>query len=187
MQQDPEITPFLGKMIQKLSAPSPFLKDMGFQSYVGNDLFGKWMTVGFAGRKFVVARGLLRNVEFENQLAAALCFELAHVQLRHLVTRVDQMGTAPARDRLFQYTDQENMDALVFAVNLMYRSGYDIRGFGTLWDLYESHSGFSPYSPALLQKLREKTREEIVQFAPVNDPIVRTNEFVKIYQRLKAL
>lgn len=193
--EDLSLSPLFQQTVERLSSPSPFLRGMRFQVLVAEDMLTRWQSVAIAGRKMVLPRSVLKRLEFENQLAALIAIELAHVQKRTLLNRFEQgeyelrekIGTATSAQRLLAFGEEECMDAVKLAIQLLYKARYDIRGVSLLWDLYAQAPQASPFSPRLLKRLRELTRSEIVQYPPVVDPIVRSDGFVKIQKRLKEL
>ncbi|MCA1945525.1 MAG: M48 family metalloprotease [Desulfovibrio sp.] len=87
--EDPEITGYVGDMIDRLKAampPQPFEITHGVINHSALNAFA-----APAGYIFVYS-GLLLNMENESEVAGVMAHELAHVSQRHIARRIEAMG-----------------------------------------------------------------------------------------------
>jgi hypothetical protein len=73
------------------------------------------------------------------------------------------------------------------AVSLLYRAGYDPRGLVSLWARFRALGLASPYGAELLSRMEEKSREAITLYAPLRNPIVRSDPFLEMRKRVQQL
>lgn len=142
----------------------------------------------------------LKQVGFENELAAALALELAHVSLRHLAQRMEsstegelapQKKPEEAREAetleafasvgVFRFNRAETEDAIGVAVDLLYKSGYDPRGLVEYWKRCKEAS--LTYLPNVDELIRE-TYRSIARYTPLRNPVVRSKDFIAFKQRI---
>ena len=177
---------------------------------------GKSETFTLPGGHEYLSRGLLLRLENEGELASVLARGIAQTALRvgtRMATTADILQTAsvpvvspadgspsagsppgvgpsPRLAELKARRDAE-FDADYFAVQYLYKSGYDTKCFLDLVTLTGDASAnvpqpFSAYPP-LTQRL-QALQEEIAQILPNRDgAIVSTNDFQEFRTRLQAL
>jgi predicted Zn-dependent protease len=209
VQSDREVTLFLRKIAQTLSKSAPDLNGTNVGVLLVRDIKGSWKNFGLPGNRVYVSSALLRSLEFENEAAATIAFELAHIEKRHLMSRVQEAQPALGGTELFSlrmnspeqtkaidfvgpngvfvFTDEAELEAVDAAVELLYQGGYDPRGLLGVWQTYNQNAKHSPYDQAQLTKLLERTRKAITRYAPLRNPIVRTAEFIAIQKRIRKL
>ncbi len=77
-----------------------------------------------SGGKIFVTRGLLERIRTEDELAAAIALEVAHVTLRHCGTgRMPRLKEAVAL-RAFEFAPEQEADAAEWGVFYLFRTGY---------------------------------------------------------------
>lgn len=174
---------------------------------------GRWRNYGIPGIRIYLSLDLIKKAENENELAAIMSMQLAHVAHRHLL---DQVGLSEQMTRQvplqasglpnqslpylinrpvirwgpqdsFVYPMDEVVESIATAVELMYQAQYDPRGMLWLWQTYKDHSERSPYSPEQIEAFAQATYKNIVQYSPLRNPIIRTEEFTKIRERIAQL
>jgi len=76
------------------------------------------------GGKIFFSRGLLERIRTEDELAAVIALEVAHVTLRHCGTgRMPRLKEAVAL-RAFEFTPEQEADAAEWGVFYLFRTGY---------------------------------------------------------------
>jgi predicted Zn-dependent protease len=207
LKQDMDVAVYLRKIGANLAEMTPELKGSPLGIFLMKDekLQPRWRCYGLPGNRIYLSVGLLRGLEFENEVAAAISVEFAHILLRHAVTRFEKLrnpqdSNAPivAGDSLtaadyfgtngiFAFEDDDVVAAFRSAVLIMYRAGYDPRGLTALLSRFEKNPAKSPYPASLIARVEQQTRQEIAQYAPLRNPIVRSEAFVSVQKRIRRL
>jgi predicted Zn-dependent protease len=215
-KQDKELSIYLHDVAAKLADGNNDLRLSSVGVLVVADQGRVWQDFGIPGNRVYLSAGLLKHVEYENELAAAIAFELSHILKRHAVIRIQNgrgslLASAPeyfpsieglvptssdgagkeidffSPTGVFAYPDEYNLEAVDGAVDLLYRAGFDPRGLVSLWELYGAQPAHSPYEEDLLRKLTERTRTNIARHSPLRNPIVRSAAFLLIRERIDKL
>lgn len=158
---------------------------------------------GIPGNRIYLSRPLIKVIDYENELAAAVAYELAHISNRTLVTRLTKyrqlhggqknptvpLDTVPlfGSHGIFEFTEDEYASVCESAVFLLYQAGFDPRGLVSLWTRYENMGGKSPFDKKTLSKLLDGTRMALTRSEPLINPVVRSNEFIEMKKRLENL
>ena len=170
----------------------------GFQSFhdepprvaIIKDSDKHWHNFGFPGSRIYLSRSLLRSIQFENELAAAIALELAHIDHRDLVRNYEpNKESRPwfGRDGLFEFSPEVRQSALESAMEMMYQAGFDPRGMVRLLERYQGIPEKAPYEEASLKALVENSWRIIALHAPLRNPIIRSDRFLAVYQRMQQL
>lgn len=149
-----------------------------------------WFNYSLPGNRLYLSSELLAHLRFENELAAMIALELGHLVHRNFIERFDELGSpkAPVLNQVFfQYSEQADIKALESAMQMLYRAGYDPRGMVTFLGQFEGNHGQSPYPKEILPKMIEKARRVIALQAPLRNPIVRSERFISIMERMRKL
>ncbi|MGE0614289.1 MAG: hypothetical protein AB7P04_01500 [Bacteriovoracia bacterium] len=141
-----------------------------------------WDNYGLPGVRLYLSAGVLKRTEYESEVAALIALQLAAIHKRVLMERLAQDPQASLR-----LSAAEVLVLIDGAVQILYDSGYDSRGLVSLWDIYAGSPKNSPYTEKQLQSFKEKTHRAIVRFAPLINPIVRTDRFIAVHDRIKQL
>ncbi len=88
---------------------------------------------------------------------------------------------------LFSFSEEAEISTMQTAVGLLYRAGYDARGLISLYNRFQENPSYSPYELGTINRLIDHTRQEIAIYAPLRNPIVRSEEFLLIRKRIKNL
>jgi predicted Zn-dependent protease len=213
---DKELAVYLRNLAQTLADATPELHLASVGVLIVQDRGGRWRDYGLPGYRVYLSAGLIKNVMYENELAAAIAVEFAHILKQHVILRIQEEamagignqnptdypsiqgllpGTAQDSKTLdyfsptgvFAFPDEFQTAATEDAVDILYRAGFDPRGLTSLWERYESSPAHSPFEGPLLQKLQEKTRTVIAQRSPLRNPIVRSQAFLSIQKRMHKL
>lgn len=80
---------------------------------------------------------------------------------------------------LFSFSEQSELDAMGYAVQLLYKTGYDPRTMLSLCHLLYKKNDFFDKRVSFLKK-------RIVTWSPLRNPILKTKEFIQIKKRLEV-
>lgn len=141
---------------------------------------------GFPGTVVSLPESFLKKVEYENELAGGIAFELASILSRHLARKMEA-GTAPilfGDGSIFDLDRGERAESIATGTKLLYYAGYDLRGMASVFQHYpEFFGGLSSKKEVDFNvKESQKIRSG---FLPARDPVVRSPEFLKFKRRLK--
>ncbi|MGZ6332136.1 MAG: hypothetical protein ACXWP5_05920 [Bdellovibrionota bacterium] len=198
-KQDRAVDSFLRHLASALLSGAPALSG-GEEPALRliHDLDSRWRNLGLPGNRIYLSVGLVKRLEFENELAAAVALQFGHLARRDPESRIEQLkadapDTPPEKLRyfgeqgIFSYTDEMEAVAASDAVGILYRSGYDPRGVISLLEIYRTNPAKSPYGGAALEKMIESARATIAQNAPLRNPVIRSQAFLEIHKRIQRL
>lgn len=220
-KQDTEVSVYIRKVAQSLIDNTPELQGASVGIWLVRELVRdkdkKWSSFGLPGNRIYLPVGLLKRLDYENELAAAIAFQLGHLLEKHLhfklITQTDSSklhaieNLDDSMDRLwplqdqrgfsnihyfgpngvFSYSDEDEAAAAQIAVRILYRAGYDPRGVISLFERYRNNIKQSPYETSTIMKMTEHARQEIAMFAPLRNPIVRSQNFLVLQKRIRKL
>jgi hypothetical protein len=155
----------------------------------GNPALSRFFS--FPGTLISVPFTFLKTVEYENELAAAISFELANVINRHLAKKIDS-GAKPiltGNNSAFDLDRIERSQSIGLGTKLLYLSGYDSRGMASI---FQHYGAFYPNQGLALSKkevefnLREAQQAKS-EYMPSLNPTVRSGEFIRMKRGLKRL
>ena len=139
----------------------------------------------FPGTVISIPESFLVKVEFENELAAALSYELANVLNRNLAIQVDALNGQAIRlfgdGSVFDLSQGEREDSIRKGTELLYLGGYDPRGMASIFQRYAEYYA-SPTSGSFKKQVDLNVREAQrakSQYLPSLKPIVRSGEFIQ--------
>ncbi|OFZ80959.1 MAG: hypothetical protein A2583_02020 [Bdellovibrionales bacterium RIFOXYD1_FULL_53_11] len=207
---------YLRNLALRLTANNPGLNGRPIGVQIVNDRPDelkntKWRNYAIPGNRIYLSKGFLHHVEYENELAAAIAMELANLLGRHAMSWVEKNKSSLGPDKfaqdfqgahpgidvtkidyfgsggLFSFSNKKLAESAELAVELLYGGSIDHRGMLKIIEKYKSNPHVSPYSPADLDLMEERVRTALKLFAPIRNPIVRSNEFMAIRERLKQL
>lgn len=167
-----------------------------------------WQNFTIPGGRIYLSRGLLRSLEFENELAAVMAFELGHILNRHVARKlyfqeeqkqqkVDEFFSKKplvSSDPLnytrpggaFYYTEDQIKQSIFSAVEILYKAGYDSRGVVSLWKIYKQNIDHSPYREPLLNQMMDWSYEAVALYSPLRNPRVQSNDFTKFLRKVRG-
>ncbi len=195
IRREPEISAYVTELAHRLLAGAPELHESAVNVSIIRDGDARWRSYSLPGIRVYLSSSLLKNMQFENELAAVVAFELGHVRARSVIEQLrrDQAGDFPANADffgpagVFDYNDEQLLQALSAAIEMMYSAGYDLRGMVSLLNRFQADASISPFEGSTLSKLTDRTREIIAQHAPLRNPIVRSDRFLAIQKRMQRL
>jgi beta-barrel assembly-enhancing protease len=209
IKEDSGVTRYLKSIAVNLASTVPELGSTAVSVRTIQDLNKRWESFSLPGGRIYLSLGLLKTMKFENEIAAALGFELAHIRRRDAIDRLSMQtrGTDPEQSRndlrlidslperirffgesgVFDFSEEVRLQAAEAAVDLLYRAGYDPRGLVSLWQRFEEQPARSPVSRETVARLLEKTRSAIALHAPLRNPVVRSQAFFDMQKRIQRL
>lgn len=187
---DSQVSGYLEEIGNLLLSSAPFSNEGSVHIRIIKDLLERWVNYGFPKNQVYLSRTLLRSIKFENELAAAIALELAHLQKRDLMIRYEKVSreiSSIQNGELFNFSADARTAALEMAMEMMYQAGFDPRGMVYLLSRYQENPGKSPYDEVLIKQLMENSWRVISLHAPLRNPIVRSDRFLTLYQRMQKL
>ncbi len=182
---DSQITRYLQRLTTRVFPPGRKSFDVEVVSTaVAGFAPSVWATPG--GKIFFDIR-VLRALKFENEIAAALSFAWDRSEGVEFRERLIQEAARADPDpmRVWIFGEVENQRAIEASVGRLYKAGYDPRGLVSYFDRIPNRSTQAVDSET--ETLKDKTRRAITFYAPLLNPIVRTEDFYKMRKRLERL
>lgn len=188
-----EIHDYLSRIAKKLFPPveasGDHLRILLVSSSVGiRSVPQIWMIPPAQG---YIDERILKALQFENEIAAAIAFHWERTQdlgfEKRFVAELDQ--TNPDFRKIYEFSEVEDLKAIEGAVDRIYRSGYDPRGLVSYFERVSSltQGRTSTSFEERIPLLQDKARRTISSYAPLLNPIVRTEEFYKMRKKLERL
>lgn len=203
--------------LRQVPAVDRFLKKLGFKLFnsdrVGpvqesvnvsliDKVQGKWRNFAVPQNRFYISYGLLKQFEYESELAAAIALQIGHLRLRHLAKRIEFEVRKPedVRDLLppgavpdlfgprgvFYFSDEMEKASIAQAVGILYRCGYDPRGIVLIFEKYLANLPESPFGPSTLSHLIDEARKQVAHLAPLRNPTLRSDEFLVMMKKIRT-
>jgi predicted Zn-dependent protease len=206
-----EVLVYLRSLAQTISENVPELQKSSIGVWLIKEPDKKWYNYGLPEGRVYLSTNMVRRCNYENELTAAIALQFAHILTRHVIERLQKesprdeelsslgevavggkIGLGPKIQFLgpkgiLTFSEGAEIQAVQSAVLILYHSGYDARGLISLFELYQNNPLHSPYEMGTIKKLIEKTRREIALYAPLRNPIVRSQSFLMIQKRMKQL
>jgi predicted Zn-dependent protease len=203
---DPVLDNYLSKVTNRLilSSADPRLAGTGIQMIQSRG--SVWRSYSLPGRRVYLSAQLLQKMQSDNEVAALIAIELAHIQQRQVLDHLKQNASPnsataiPAEEMeqvqnpdffgpegLFSYNGKEMDQTILSAVDLLYKAGFDSRGLVSAWETERKYADHSFYTVALLNDLIQNSREAVSSYPPLRNPIVRSQEFLEIQKRIQTL
>jgi predicted Zn-dependent protease len=182
---DREIDAYLTKLTTKLFSPgkSEIHVSLVSTTNAGYDP-SVWVIPG--GKIFFDIR-ILRTLHFENEIVSALAFAWERAEgigfRERLINEAQHANIDPAK--IWEFTLLENEQAIESAVDRIYKAGYDPRGLVNYFNHAPSRSKNQIESET--ESLKQKARRAVAFYAPLLNPVVRTEDFYKMRKRLGQL
>lgn len=184
----------LSRVALRLAKKSPALKQSRVRVRMIRTIENRWKNYGFPGINVYLCVNVLKKLEYENEVAAAIAFELGHILGRSLLSQLEKENNSVPKEleisgeeSFFEFPMESHLVAIKHAVKLLYDAGYDPRGLISLWKLNETHLKRSPFNIIMLQEFTPKTHQTIAKLAPLRNPTVQTSEFIQVRKELQKL
>ncbi len=203
--QDMELQVYLRRILETLAMASPELRDspLGIQLY--RDSQQRLTSYSIPGTRVFLSAQVLKVLRYESELASLLAYELSLLESGVLLARLGAALEIPeltaetlkvklpndppflGADGYFDFPLEARRAALKRAVGILYDAGYDPRGILALIDAWKEAGKKSPWPLDELTDARIETRAELNTFPPLRNPVVRSEEFVKMLKRIERL
>jgi predicted Zn-dependent protease len=182
---DKTIESYLSRLATRLFPPgkSPLQVSLVSTTSAGYDP-SVWVVPG--GKIFFDVR-VLRALHFENEIASAMALAWERSEgtgfRERLIEEASHANPDPMKIWLFSL--RENESAIEAAVDRIYKAGYDPRGLVNYFDRVPVRKKNQVESDT--EALKDKARRTIAFYAPLLNPIVRSDDFYKMRKRLEHL
>ncbi len=188
----PKAEKFLNSMVKQLALQEPGFENEPVEVRVHDDVkLEQRRFFSFPGTLVSIPYSFLQKVEFENELAAALSYELANVLNRYLATKVEAQEGAPlilfGTKNLFDLSNAERAQSIQRGIRLLYLGGYDPRGMPSIFrrfSEYYASSASGLFKKQVDYNIREAQRAKS-ELLPSLKPIVRSGEFIQFKKELQ--
>ncbi len=139
----------------------------------------------------------VRSVEYENELAAVLAYQMAHLVRRSLAIHVEEQALRPVpvppvlfgSGSVFEFHREERASAIRLAVRMLYRAGYDTRGMASIFQRAPVLFG-NPDSGSFKKEVEFNIKEAqraSSELLPAIKPVVRSPEFIRFKKELERV
>lgn len=195
LEKNTEVELYLSRLTDRLITAAHLNEETKARIFLMDDKNSLWRSFAIPGNRFYISVGLLKAVEYEHELAALLSLQVALISKKvtlNLISSVDgsQGSPSPQRltwEKLFNASLQEERASLGSAIEILYQAGFDPRGMISLYELYSLSPDHSPYSQKTRELYIEIMKQEISKLPPLRNPVVRSEEFIFIKQRINKL
>jgi predicted Zn-dependent protease len=187
----------VGKRLEK-SSGDPRLENT--QISIIQEQGPQWRSFSLPGRRVYLSIGWLKKAQTDSELAALIALELGRIQQRQVLLHLQTNQPAGAMTQtekkkpeffgekgLFTYNQKEMEAALGSAVSILYKAGFDSRGLVTNLETEKDNLEHSTFTEFILSGLIEIARDDVNNYPPLINPIVRTREFATIRKRIQNL
>jgi predicted Zn-dependent protease len=144
----------------------------------------------FPGVVISIPKSFLFAINFENELAALIALELAQVERRELAQELEKNENPILFGELsvFNFSEKSRGESIELGTKLMYAAGYDPRGMVALLQKYSNYfvDLSAPKAQKELNFYIKQAQKAKNEFMPSLQPIVRSNEFLKMKKDLKG-
>ncbi len=144
----------------------------------------------FPGVVISIPKSILYAINFENELAAVIAFELAQIERRELAQEMDKNENAALFGDLgiFHFSQQSRGACIELGTKLMYAAGYDPRGMVAVFQKFSKYylNSSTPAGQKELNYYIKQAQKAKNEFMPSLQPIVRSNDFLRMKKELKG-
>lgn len=144
----------------------------------------------FPGVLISIPKTLLYTINFENELAAVIALELAQIERRELAIELEKNENPILFGKLsvFDFSLKALGESIELGTKLMYSAGYDPRGMVALFEKFSTFylDSASPTAQKELNYYIKQAQKAKNEFMPSLQPIVRSNEFLRMKKDLKG-
>ena len=202
--REPQITAYLleigEKIVSKWTYLEPTLVINVYSELSLVPIRNQVRNYSLPGNHLYLSAELLMRVSNEAELAALLAVELEHLKKRHLIRKIlgteknetphhvdypRSSGWKEVMESLPHLKQEE--EAVQDAVEALYDLGYDTRAVVTLYQIYQSFKGRSPFEIEEIDHIIKVARRKIVSKVPLLNPTVQTEGFRKFKKKMVAL
>lgn len=196
-KKDIEIEIFLKNLSHKLAKTYDTVKESPFQIFLIEPPTKKSRIENFSipGIRIYLSKEIVRNMQFENSLAAMIALEISKVIHRVVMSKIEVaretdeniIPTPYMEPSWFSIPPEKELAVLETAIEILYQANYDPRGLIGLMKNYQENPSLTRESPETLQRYIEDCYQIVSQYTPLKNPVIRSQEFVGIQGRLRVL
>lgn len=188
----PKSEKYLVALTKKLALADPSYKIESVRVKVHQDVNPKLSRFfSFPGTTLSIPESFLKQVQFENELAAAIAYELSNVMKRTLANRVEKHPDDPHElfgpSSVFNLAKEEKVPSIQEGVKLLYYAGFDTRGMPSIFQRYSQYyvtrDASDLYKKEVSFNVREAQKAKS-EFLPTLKPVVRSDEFIQFKKDL---
>ena len=139
----------------------------------------------------------VRSVDYENELAAVIAYQMAHLVRRSLAIHVEEQALSPVplppvlfgAGSVFEFHREERSSAIRLAVRMLYGAGYDTRGMASIFQRAPGLFG-NPDSASFKKEVDFNIKEAqraSSELLPAIKPVVRSPEFIRFKKDLERM
>jgi len=213
LKKDPQIQTYLRGIAQKLADKNPELHLPEVKVFLLKDASHRHQSYALPGGRIYLSSGLLKDVGYESEVAAAIAIQLGHLQNEHILNYLRKNpaglpvrdvvalpGVLPlktleapedidffGKDGMFSFRTKDDNEAIASAVSILYDAGYDPRGMVTLFQHWMDNSAYSPWDFTELSGALDQARKSIALLTPLRNPIVQTDDFELMRSKFQKL
>ena len=199
IKNDIEVSVYLRRVAKKLTESAVALQRSPVGVITIKDRDRLWRSYALPGNRVYLSIGELKDLQFENEVAAAIALQLGHIVSRHAVKRVEVHQTPADAETsvlgpdyfgpagIFAFSKKDYLEASEAAVKILYGAGYDPRGLIAVWTKFQDNPKKSPYEKDSIPEILDRTRKAITELSPLRNPVIMTKEFTKIKKRIDRL
>jgi len=194
--KSPHVEKYLNSLANHIASEDDGLKNEKVLVRIHQDLKPELKRVfSFPGVVISIPHSFLGTINFENELAAVIALELALVERRELAIEMEKMETEKngrpiifGEQSIFNFSEKSRAAAISLGTKLMYSAGYDPRGMGALFQKYSSFyiDTETPTSSKELGFYVREAQKAKNELMPSLQPIVRSNDFLRMKKELKS-
>lgn len=141
----------------------------------------------FPGTRIYVPAGFIQEVRYENELAAALAFELAQVALRTTTKYMEGATTLltpwEGEASIFHLKKEDSTAVIELASQILYEHRYSPQALSSFFQRYSKYFDFTQSEVEWM--LRESQRVRL-NYPPLQDPVVSSSEFVYFKKQVRS-
>ena len=196
LKSNPTVEAYVARLISQLMAASNLEEQRAVvKVFLVDDENGVWRSLSIPENRFFLSLGILKTVEFEHELASLLSMQISLLTRKvvlNLMSSIESSREASSPHHLtwesvLNSSLEEEQASIGPAIELLYKAGFDPRGMVSLYDRYALTPDHSPYSRKTRDLYIEMMKQEISKFPPLRNPIIRSEEFLLMKQRIKKL
>lgn len=144
----------------------------------------------FPGVVISIPKSILFGINFENELAAVIALELAQIERRELAQEMEK-NERPilfGDVSIFRFAQHAKGESIDLGTKLMYAAGYDPRGMVAIFQKFSNYylDSSTPAGQKELNFYIKQAQKAKNDFMPSLQPIVRSNDFLRMKKELKG-
>ena len=201
IQKESEVTSYLSELLSEMIRLSPEMRESTARVVLIADVEGLWSNYSFPGVRMYLSTSELKATQYESEVVALVALELAHIIKRHALENANK-ELRPNRDPTqstnqpviaaiepkvqdFFYSEEQWIDAIDQAIETVYKLNFDSRGMLSLLKLMQTNAQRFSVDAAVLQKIIEHTHHAIALYAPLRNPVISSEDYLRVKKRIE--